>query len=150
MDITQQIKEMLKENYLTDPRVQVILFSGGKDSSYLLTLFWEVLLDLPEYQRTKTVHIMTSDTGVEAPIMAEYVEQTLVKIENQAKIDCLPILVHRVKPIMKDNFWVRTIGRGTLISTPMTKHHPCTHWLKITSTQEKFKELIASTPIGVG
>jgi DNA sulfur modification protein DndC len=51
---------------------------------------------------------------------------------------------------MKNNFRVKVLGRGTLISTPLTKHHPCTHWLKITPTQEKFKELIAATPVRLG
>lgn len=150
MDITQQIKEAIKYNYLNDERKQVVLFSGGKDSSYLLTLFWEVLLELPEHLRTKTVYIMNSDTGVEAPIMAEYVDRTLKKIERKAALQGLPIVVERVKPNMKNNFWYRILGRGTLISTPNTKHHPCTHWLKIGPTQEKFKEWISSAPVHLG
>lgn len=150
MDITQQVKEAIKQNYLTDERKQVVLFSGGKDSSYLLTLIWEVLLELPEHLRTKTVYIMNSDTGVEAPIMAEYVDRTLTKIEHNAALQGLPIVVERVKPSMKNRFFYRLLGRGNLISTPKTKHHPCTHWLKIGPTQEKFKEMIASAPIQMG
>ncbi|RHW35949.1 hypothetical protein D1B31_17815 [Neobacillus notoginsengisoli] len=150
MDITQQVKEAIKQNYLTDNRKQAVLFSAGKDSSYLLTLFWEVLLELPAHLRTKTVYVMNSDTGVEAPIMSDYVNSTLRKIEQQAALQGLPIVVVRVKPNMKNNFWYRILGRGTLISTPNTKHHPCTHWLKIGPTQEKFKEWIASAPIRLG
>ncbi|QCJ45447.1 hypothetical protein FAY30_26240 (plasmid) [Bacillus sp. S3] len=150
MDITQQVKEAIKQNYLTDERKQVVLFSGGKDSSYLLTLFWEALLELPEHLRTKTVYVMNSDTGVEAPIMAEYVDRTLMKIERKAALQGLPIEVVRVKPSMKNNFWHKFLGRGSLISTPKTKHHPCTHWLKIGPTQDKFKEWIASAPVRIG
>ncbi|MEI2356685.1 phosphoadenosine phosphosulfate reductase domain-containing protein [Mesobacillus zeae] len=146
----QQIKTMLKENYLNDWRKTVILYSGGKDSSYLLTLFWEMLLELPPNLRTKTVHIMTADTGVEAPVMSDYLNRCLMKIKQAAAADRLPIEVELVKPSMRNNFWYRVLGRGTLISTPNTKHHPCTHWLKIGPTQAKFKEWIASAPIRLG
>lgn len=150
MDIFEQIKEEMKKVYLRDSKPICILFSGGKDSSLVLTLLWDVLLELPEKLRTKTVHVMTSDTLVEAPVMAEYVERTLQKIKSSAIEQNLPIQVHCVQPKMKDRFFVKALGRGTLISTPNTRHRWCTHALKIKPTQEKLKELIASAPIQMG
>ncbi|MFT9600388.1 hypothetical protein [Mesobacillus sp.] len=82
--------------------------------------------------------------------MADYVERTLKTIEHEAALQGLPIVVERVRPNIKNNFWYRVLGRGTLISTPNTKHHPCTHWLKIGPTQEKFKEWIANAPVRLG
>ncbi|KZE67926.1 hypothetical protein AWM68_17280 [Fictibacillus phosphorivorans] len=150
MDMIDQIKEEMRKVYLQDKKPIVVLYSGGKDSSLVLTLLWEMLLELPAEQRTKTVHVMLSDTGVELPNISEYVDRCLIKIERKAKHDGLPIVVHRAKPKMKQNFWYKVLGRGTLISTPKTKHRSCTHWLKITPTQEKLKELIAEAPIQLG
>lgn len=112
MDLTQQIKEEMRKNYINDSRVQVVLFSGGKDSSFLLTLLWEVLLELPKELRTKTIYVMSSNTGVEAPIMEEYLIATLDKIEQSARNQDLPIVVIRAEPSYKDNFWYRTLGGG--------------------------------------
>lgn len=150
MDIMVQIKEEMKKVYLRDGLPIVVGFSGGKDSSLLLTLLWEVLLELPEYMRHKTVHIMNSNTGVEAPIMEEYTERTLIKIERKAAKQNLPIVVHRVKPSKKDNFWHRVLGRGNLISTPNTKHRGCTHWLKIAPSQDFIRKLISKSPVELG
>jgi DNA sulfur modification protein DndC len=147
MELFEQIKEEMKKVYLADGKPIVLGFSGGKDSSLLLTLLWEMLLELPADKRMKTVHVMNSDTLVEAPVMSEYVDRTLIKIERKAALQGLPIQVHRVRPKMKDRFFYRVLGRGNLIATPKTKHRGCTHWLKITPTQEKLKELIASAPV---
>lgn len=146
----EQIKNEMRKVYLQDEKPIVCTFSGGKDSSLMLTLLWDMLLELPENMRHKTVHLMSSDTGVEVPVMAEYLERTLIKIERKSAKQNLPIKVHRVKPSMKNNFWVKILGRGTLISTPQTKHRACTHWLKISPTQEKLKELISTAPVQLG
>lgn len=150
MELMEQIKNEMRKVYLQDEKPIVCTFSGGKDSSLMLTLLWDMLLELPENMRHKTVHLMSSDTGVEVPVMAEYLERTLIKIERKSAKQNLPIKVHRVKPSMKNNFWVKILGRGTLISTPQTKHRACTHWLKISPTQEKLKELISTAPVQLG
>lgn len=150
MDIFVQIKEEMKKVYLRDRKPIALAFSGGKDSSLMLTLLWEMLLELPKHLRTKTVHVMNSNTGVEAPVMEQYMENTLLKIENQALIDCLPIQVMRVKPSKKDNFWYRVLGRGNLLPTPNTKHRGCTFWLKINPTQDSLKELISQASVDFG
>jgi DNA sulfur modification protein DndC len=150
MELIEQIKEEMKKVYTKDSLPIVVAFSSGKDSSLVLTLLWEMLLELPKKERTKTVHIMTSDTGVETPIFSEFVERTLTKIERKAKQQELPIIVHRVKPSIKNNFWVRILGRGNLIPTSNTKHRGCTYWLKIYPTQNKLKELISTAPITMG
>lgn len=147
MDKIDQIKEEMRKVYLKDNVPICIGFSGGKDSSLLLTLLWEVLMDLPSQLLHKKVHVMNSNTGVEAPIMEEYTERTLMKIERKASKQNLPIVVHRVKPSKKDNFWHRVLGRGNLLSTPNTKHRGCTHWLKITPSQDKLRDLISQSPV---
>jgi DNA sulfur modification protein DndC len=150
MDIMEQIKDEMRKVYTQTNKPICIAYSGGKDSSLLLTLLWEVLLEIPSEKRTKKVHVITSDTLLEVPVMTEYINRTLMKIERKSKQQQLPIEVHCVKPKLKSRYFVKSLGRGTLISTPNTKHRWCTHALKIEPTHSMLKELIASAPVTIG
>ncbi|HLT42749.1 MAG TPA: phosphoadenosine phosphosulfate reductase family protein [Sphingobacteriaceae bacterium] len=136
----------MKKVYLQGTQL-VVTYSGGKDSTLMLLLLWEMLSELPASMRTQTVHLISSDTGVETPDMADYQMRALRNIESAAKSNCIPIDVTLVKPSLKQSFFYKNLGRGTLISTPKTRHRWCTYSLKISPTQEKLKELIARAPI---
>ena len=63
----------------TSDRPWIIGFSGGKDSTVLLTLVWIALQrirkDLPfPYQLRRPVYIVCNDTMVENPIISNYVD----------------------------------------------------------------------------
>ena len=63
----------LKKEYLADSRPWVVTFSGGKDSTTVLQLVIEMILQLrKENKDTKKVYIVSSDTGVEMPIIEDY------------------------------------------------------------------------------
>lgn len=66
--------------YKHDNRPWLIGYSGGKDSSLLVTLVVETVLRLPEYARTKKIFIVTSDTGVENPVVKKYMHSSSEKI----------------------------------------------------------------------
>lgn len=149
-DIFQEIKEHMKEVYLRDDVPLAIAYSGGKDSTLLLLLLWEMLSSLPVDQRRKTVHLISSDTGVETPDMTDYVHKAIKSIQRSAEEQQIPIETNLVKPSLKQSFWWKVLARGTLISTPNTKHRWCTHTLKIAPTQSKLKELLAQSPIQFG
>src|SRR5580704_5023487 len=58
----------VREEYLAphaDP--WIIGYSGGKDSTLLAQLVFEMLLDLAPGDRTRPVHILCNDTLVESP-----------------------------------------------------------------------------------
>lgn len=148
LDLMDQIKSEMKKVYLEQRQLIVLTYSGGKDSSLVLKLFWEMLMSLPVSKRTKTVHLLTSDTGVEAPIMEDYLYRTLAKIKKAAAEQQLPIQIHVAKP--KKSFWFKILGRGTLIPTPKTRTRWCTHLLKIQNTTDVIKDLIASAPVLLG
>ena len=76
----RDIKEEMKLVYLHDKRPWMIGYSGGKDSTLLCQLVFEMLLSLPEYKRWKPVYIVTSDTLVENPIIKKYL-LNLLKIQ---------------------------------------------------------------------
>jgi len=79
----QTTKQFLKEQYLADSRPWVVTFSGGKDSSTVLHLTVEVLLELKdEGKDSKTVYIVSSDTGVEMPVINNYFFKKLRSIKN--------------------------------------------------------------------
>ncbi|NRD80858.1 phosphoadenosine phosphosulfate reductase family protein [Bacillus sp. BRMEA1] len=149
-DIFQEIKDHMKEVYLQDDMPMALAYSGGKDSTLLLLLLWEMLASLPQEQRKKSVYLISSDTGVETPDMTDYVHRAIGKIQQSAEQQNIPIVTSLVKPNMKQSFFWKVIGKGTLVPTPNTKHRWCTHTLKIDPTKEKLKELLVQSPIKLG
>ena len=118
-------------------RPWIIGFSGGKDSTVLLTLVWIALRrireDLPNpYQLRRPVHVVCNDTMVENPIISTYVEEVLTKIETAAREQNLPIFVKKTTPKLDESFWVNVIGRGYPV--PNNTFRWCTDRLKIRPT----------------
>ena len=66
-----------QELYLADDVPWVVGYSGGKDSTAVLQLVWRALAGLAPEQRTKPVHVITTDTLVENPVVAAWVTQSL-------------------------------------------------------------------------
>jgi DNA sulfur modification protein DndC len=115
--------------YNADRRPWVIGFSGGKDSTLALQLVWEALSRLPEEQRIKTVHVISSDTLVESPVIAAYVGGVLQKINDAARQQAMPVTAQFVFPKLEETFWVNMIGRG--YPAPYRRFRWCTDRLKI-------------------
>ncbi len=68
-DLTSEIQEL----YCIDQIPWVIGYSGGKDSTATLQLIWNAIAALPAEKRTKTIHVITTDTLVENPIVSAWV-----------------------------------------------------------------------------
>jgi len=70
-------QQRLRKEFLADNRPWVITFSGGKDSTAVLQLTIEMLLNLKRegYKDFKKVYIVSSDTKVEMPIIEDYLEK---------------------------------------------------------------------------
>ena len=124
-DIHREIKEV----YLSDHRPWVIGYSGGKDSTTSLQLIFYALSELPLEKRTKTVHVISTDTLVETPLMVDLIDNTLKRIATKATEANLPIVTHRLKPLITDSFWVNLIGKG--YPAPSQRFRWCTERLKI-------------------
>jgi DNA sulfur modification protein DndC len=122
--------EHVKTLYKSDQIPWVIGYSGGKDSTAILQLIWYALIELKEEGVTnKKVHVISTDTLVENPIVAMWVGKSLSKMSEQAKAQGLPIIPHRLTPEVKDRFWVNLIGKG--YPAPRYKFRWCTDRLKI-------------------
>jgi len=124
-----QLKAEVRELYLADDVPWIIGYSGGKDSTAVLQLTWLALADLPVEQRRKTVHVISTDTMVENPVVASWVTHSLEVMRKSAKLKQIPIEPHRLTPITEDSFWVNLIGKG--YPAPRHKFRWCTERLKI-------------------
>lgn len=125
----------------------IIGFSGGKDSTVLLTLVWIALQRIREqmpfpYQLRRKVYVVCNDTMVENPIIANYVEDVLLKINEEAKNQDLPIIVQRTTPKLEETFWVNVIGKGYPV--PNNAFRWCTDKLKIRPTSNFLLEQVDS------
>lgn len=123
------LTEEIRELYLADAVPWIIGYSGGKDSTATLQLVWNALSELPVEQRTKTVHVVSTDTLVENPIVATWVRKSLDVMGDRARALQMPITPHLLHPRVEDSFWVNLIGKG--YPAPRPKFRWCTERLKI-------------------
>jgi DNA sulfur modification protein DndC len=135
-----QIKEEIQELYESDAVPWVIGYSGGKDSTAILQLVWLALQELPEDRRTKPVHVISTDTLVENPIVAAWVTNSLKAMEEAARDQGLPIVPHRLTPEVTNTFWVGLIGRG--YPAPRLKFRWCTERLKIKPSNQFIRDVV--------
>lgn len=125
--------------YLSDPLPWIVGYSGGKDSTATLQLIWEAIRQLPVQQRTKDVHVISTDTLVENPVVAIWVTNSLEAMTAAACEQQMPIIPHRLVPKVEDRFWTNLIGKG--YPAPRPKFRWCTSRLKISASNTFITEL---------
>lgn len=123
------LRTEIADLYCDDGVPWVVGYSGGKDSTATLSLVWQALATLPPTRRTKPVHVISTDTLVENPVVAAWVTGSLEVMRRAAEDQGLPITPHRLTPDVRDTFWVNLIGRG--YPAPRHKFRWCTERLKI-------------------
>ena len=129
----------------TTDRPWIIGFSGGKDSTVLLTLVWLALRKIKEekivpFQLRRPIYVVCNDTMVENPIISSYVDDVLSQIEKKAREEDLPIFVRKTIPKLEDSFWVNVIGKGYPV--PNTAFRWCTDKMKIKPTARFITEQV--------
>ncbi|MFO1003460.1 MAG: hypothetical protein U0936_24270 [Planctomycetaceae bacterium] len=102
----------IRELYLWDELPWIVGYSGGKDSSAVLQLVWLAISKLPPEKRTKPIHVISTDTLVEQPVVAAWVDASHLKMRAAAEEQGMPITPHKLTPEVKDSFWVNLIGKG--------------------------------------
>ena len=123
------VMEEMKKIYLQDARPWIIGLSGGKDSTCITQLVYNMLLALPPEQRTKHVYVLSDDVLVESPPADYRRKQICALIDKQVKIDKIPLSTETLRPILNDTFWVNLIGRG--YPSPNRWFRWCTDRMKI-------------------
>lgn len=127
-------KELLLTNYLADNRPWVVAYSGGKDSTLVLQLVYELIYSLQPSQR-KPVFIIASDTKVEAPNVETYLDQRISEINLHASANALPIHAKLAQPTVELSFWPNLIGKG---------YPPPTRWFRWCTSKMKIKPVKAA------
>jgi DNA sulfur modification protein DndC len=145
----ENIIDELIDQYQEDDRYNrpwIIGFSGGKDSTVLLTLVWLALLKIRENNPTATlkrqVYVVCNDTMVENPVIEEYVTTVLQTIQKAAKEQQLPITVKTTTPQIEDTFWCCVIGKGYPV--PNNSFRFCTEKMKIKPTSTFITNQVAA------
>lgn len=128
VDLETRTHQDLGRLYLEDSRPWVVAFSGGKDSTLVLQLVYELLVELGE-KAHKPVFVVTTDTGVEAPNVSAYVNGVLEVIRDHARAARLPLDVRLVRPTPAQSFWGKLIGHG--YPSPTRWFRWCTSNMKI-------------------
>lgn len=108
MNIYKEIKEEMKKVYLSHDCC-FVGYSGGKDSIAMGCDFRAVARG-----SYKTYSYINFRVRVETPIMTAYISRTLKKIQKSADKQNLPFIIHSVRPLMKDTYWYKLLGRGVL------------------------------------
>lgn len=124
-DIYQEVRDV----YASTPMPWVIGYSGGKDSTTTVQIIWYALAGLPAEQRTKPIYVIASDTLVETPVIVDYLDGTLRRINEAAAAQGMPFSAQKVSPQLTDTFWVNLIGRG--YPAPTQRFRWCTERMKI-------------------
>lgn len=137
------VKELVSEVadlYRSDEIPWIVGYSGGKDSSATLQLVWAALQSIPAGECHKPVHVISTDTLVENPVVAAWVEASLESMRESARDQGLPVQVHRLIPDVSDTFWVNMIGRG--YPRPRPKFRWCTERLKIRPSNAFIRSIV--------
>lgn len=139
--IITMLKREIQELYQADDTPWIIGYSGGKDSTAILQLTWLALSELPPEKRLKTVYVISTDTLVENPIVAAWVNHSHETMAKKAKLESMPILPQRLTPRVEDTFWVNLIGKG--YPSPRHKFRWCTERMKIRPSNSFIKSVVS-------
>src|SRR6202011_855618 len=113
---------------------------GGKDSTAVMQLVWLAIRDLPDAERQKPVHVISTDTLVEQPLVAAWVDASLARMREVAASQAMPITPHKLTPEVEDSFWVNLIGKG--YPAPRPKFRWCTERLKIRPSNKFIRDVV--------
>lgn len=127
--VVADLGDEIRTLYTADDTPWIVGYSGGKDSTATLQLVWTAIASLPPADRTKEIHVISTDTLVENPIVARWVAKSLDTMRDAATASEMPIRTHRLAPELGNSFWVNLIGRG--YPAPRHKFRWCTERLKI-------------------
>jgi len=123
--------ELIEKEYKKSDLPWSIGYSGGKDSTALLKLTFQAVLQAKK--KLKPINIVYCDTGVEIPIIATLVDSTLKKIKKESQKLCLPFNCVKLIPKLSDRYFVKVIGRG--YPPPTNIFRWCTDKLRVIPMQ---------------
>ncbi len=137
----KSIKRLIRDEYCSsNKRPWLIGFSGGKDSTILLHLVIEVLMNIAPDQRVRQIYVISNDTRVESPVYLAQVKKTIERLQIFFETYNLPVNVNVTKPDPEKTFWVNLLGKG--YPAPNRVFRWCTDRLKIEPTTYFIKKIV--------
>ncbi|WP_103569410.1 DNA phosphorothioation system sulfurtransferase DndC [Campylobacter concisus] len=137
-NLLRETRNQIIKIYKKYKRAYIVAFSGGKDSTCVLQLVYEMMLNLPKDELNPTYAIL-SDTLVEAPNVAIYFKNIVNSINSDAAKRKIPFKIIIAKPSDQDEFWANLIGKG--YPSPTRTFRWCTERLKINPMKSIVKEI---------
>ncbi len=135
-------QEILEQYTAEDGNIPWIIgFSGGKDSTMLLQLMWNVVRKEITGLRKRPIHVVCNNTLVENPKIIQYTNKVLQLIEKAAFEQSIPVFVEQTTPKLENTFWVNLLGKG--YPAPNSTFRWCTERLKISPTTEFIKRTLS-------
>lgn len=135
------IRADLRDEYLAphdDP--WIVGYSGGKDSTVVVHLVFDLLLSLAPQERRREVHIISNDTLVESPLVMGHIATVQDDLRRAADAWRLPVRVVTSRPDPDATFWVNLIGRG--YPSPNRTFRWCTDRMKIQPTSRYIRDQV--------
>ncbi|MDW8444452.1 MAG: DNA phosphorothioation system sulfurtransferase DndC [Acetobacteraceae bacterium] len=140
----EAIRAELRAEYLEPHGFPWIVgFSGGKDSTLVAHLVFDLLLSLAPDERRRAVHIVANDTLVESPAVMAHIASVQAEMRHAAEAWRLPVRVVTTRPDPDATFWVNLIGRG--YPTPNRSFRWCTDRMKIQPTSRYIRDQVAAS-----
>ena len=134
------LRREIQELYQVDSVPWIIGYSGGKDSTAVVQLVWQAIEELPLEKRTKPIHVISTDTLVENPVVAQWVGRSLVQMGKMAVEKGMPFRPERLFPSVENTYWVNLIGKG--YPAPRHKFRWCTERMKISPSNAFINKIV--------
>ena len=135
--------EVLVKKYLDeeDARDWAVAWSGGKDSTVVMSLVVKMLELLPQEHRKRKIHAVMSDTKIENPELGAYMRDQVSSLNKYAKKQSLPIEAQIVSRPAEKSYFVLTLGRGYFLPQNNGAGRWCTGRLKLEPQNEALKSI---------
>lgn len=136
----ENTKEILRQYYLDDDRPLCVAYSGGKDSTALVLILLNVLIELSKKSKLyKKSYIINSNTLAELPPLLTHLKKSLANIQRYCNKENLLVETYEVIPLEKHTLNVQLLGVG--MPPPSRQFRWCTSKLKVWPIERKIKEL---------